>query len=139
MAHLQTLRTRLLLCLAFALMSLGSNAQTTSGTSSSPGVLLRSRQGAYALPKVIVPTAHFEDATAGEFAKYMEHIVLGNIHWTEPGMRYRVTCSDAAKNRRFSFGKEKDITALELLMEFALGSGTIVTVDDLKITIDLPK
>ncbi|RBP39604.1 hypothetical protein DES53_10931 [Roseimicrobium gellanilyticum] len=86
-----------------------------------------------------MPTAHFEDTTAGELAKYMEEIVLGNIQWTKPGMRYRVTCSDAAKNHRFSFGEEKDVRALELLMEFALRSGTVVTVDDLKITIDVPK
>lgn len=99
------------------------------------GVLLRSGPGASSLPQVIVPVVDFPDATVTEFVQLFGDKVVGNMQWSEPGMRMRVTCSEAVKHRRFRLEPQEKLTALELLTQFAQASQTVVEVNNMTIHI----
>jgi hypothetical protein len=97
------------------------------------GVLLRSERGAASLPQIIVPTVEFPDATVAEFVQLIGDKVVGNMQWSEPAMRMRVTCSEAVKLKRFRLAHQEKLTALERLILFAQASQTVVEVNDMAI------
>lgn len=133
------LHPRLLICASMSVLVFFTACSPGTPQHTRPiqpaGVLLRSGPGASSLPQVIVPVVDFPDATVAEFVQLFRDKVIGNMQWSEPGMRMRVTCSDAAKHKRLHLEHQEKLTALELLTQFAQASQTVVEVTAMTIHI----
>ncbi|WP_038158596.1 hypothetical protein [Verrucomicrobium sp. BvORR106] len=133
------LQPRRLICATLGMLVLFTSCSPRAPEHTQPnqpaGVLLRSGPGASSLPHVIVPVVDFPDATVAEFVKLFGDMIVGSMQWSEPGMRMRVTCSEAVKHKRFRLEPQEKLTALELLTQFALASQTVVEVNEMTIHI----
>lgn len=133
------LHPRLLICATLGMLVLFTSCSPRAPEHTRPnqpaGVLLRSGPGASSLPQVIIPVVDFPDATVAEFVQLFGDKIIGNMQWSEPGMRIRVTCSDAVRHKRIHLEPQEKLTALELLTQFAHASQTVVEVNEMAIHI----